>query len=191
MSKMPKGKITAGAALAALIGFAAANMSTQIVSKYEGEVLRGYSDPVGIATKCYGDTTEVILGKEYTRDECLSSLETQLIAHAGPMLDCLGLDPEEFPHQTAAFVSLAYHIGTKAFCQSTVARRWRAGDYAGACAAISLWNKADGKVWPSFVRRREEERALCERDLPSPGAAGGSAGSAGMRPQERKEEAGP
>jgi lysozyme len=165
---MIKKKIAAGAGLVALLGVAAANMSARMVAEYEGEVLTAYTDPVGIATVCYGDTDPAmaIPGATYSREECLRSLETQLIAHAKPVLECLDIDPVTHPHQAAAFVSLAYNIGASAFCRSTVARRWRAGDYAGACAAIPLWDKAGGKTLPGLVRRRAGERALCETDLP-------------------------
>lgn len=154
--------------LAGIVGVAAAALLFVFVPTHEGEVLTTYYDPVNIATVCYGDTDPAmaIPGATYTQEECLQSLERQLIAHAEPVLDCLDIDPELYPNQTAAFVSLAYNIGTGAFCKSTVAKRWRAGDYAGACAAIEMWNKAGGKVLPGLVRRRADERRLCETGLP-------------------------
>ncbi len=67
----------------------------------------------------------------------------------------------------AAFVSLAYNIGASAFCKSTVVKRFKSGDYYGACAAIEMWNQAGGKVWPGLVVRRADERAMCERGIPA------------------------
>lgn len=159
--------------LAAVVGTAAAAILFMTVPAHEGEVLTTYIDPVGIATVCYGDTTPAMAfpGATYTRQECLRSLERQLIAHAEPVLECLDIDPEQFPNQTAAFVSLAYNIGSGAFCRSTVAKRWRAGDYAGACEAIEMWRYAKGKELPGLVRRRADERRLCESGLPA--SAGG------------------
>jgi lysozyme len=150
--------------LAALVGSAAAALLLTIVPKHEGEVLATYYDPVGIATVCYGDTDPAmaIPGVTRSREECLQSLERQLVAHAGPVLACAP-GVEKSPEMTAGFVSLAYNIGTGAFCKSTVARRFRSGDYQGACAAIALWNKAKGKVLPGLVRRRADEAALCLR----------------------------
>jgi lysozyme len=154
--------------LAAVTGAVAAAILLNAVPRWEGEVLTTYYDPVGIATVCYGDTDPAMAvpGATYTREECLRSLELQLIVHAGPVIECLGIDPGAYPHQTAAFISLAYNIGVPAFCRSTAARRWRAGDRAGACAAISMWDKAGGKVLPGLVARRADERRLCETNLP-------------------------
>lgn len=154
--------------LAALVGAVAASLLLVFVPKYEGEALTTYHDPVGVATVCYGDTDPAMAvpGASYSREECLRSLERQLIAHAGPVLQCApGVAAS--PEMTAAFVSLAYNIGTGAFCRSTVVRRFKAGDYSGACAAIDMWNRAGGRVLPGLVRRRADERALCERGIPA------------------------
>lgn len=160
-------RITKKKTLAGIVGAAAAALLFSTVPAHEGEVLTTYYDPVGIATVCYGDTDPAmaIPGVTYSREECLRSLERQLIAHAEPVLACTpGL--KEHPNQLAAAVSLAYNIGTNAYCRSTVARRFNSGDWAGACAAFTMWNKAGGKVLKGLVRRRADERALCERNLP-------------------------
>lgn len=158
--------------LAALVGGAAASLLLVFVPEHEGEVLTTYLDPVGVATVCYGDTDPAMAvpGATYSRAECLASLERQLIAHAGPVLEAV---PEVVasPEMTAAFVSLAYNIGAGAFRKSTVVRRFRASDYTGACAAIEMWRYAGGKEMPGMVVRRADERALCERGIPAMWAA--------------------
>lgn len=167
---MPKPQLPAKGrkSLAALVGAVAATLLLVSVPKHEGEALTTYDDPVGIATVCYGDTDPnmAVPGASYTREECLRSLEDQLVAHAEPVLVCApGVLAS--PEMTASFVSLAYNIGTHAFCKSTVVRRFNSGDYQGACKAIEMWNKAGGKVLPGLVRRRADERALCERGIPA------------------------
>ncbi len=163
---MPKapGKKT----LAGVVGAAAASLLLTLVPEHEGEVLTTYYDPVGIATVCYGDTDPAMAvpGASYSRAECLASLERQLIAHAEPVLRCVP-EVDASPHMKAAFVSLAYNIGTSAFCKSTVARRFKSGDYQGACAAMEMWTRAGGRVLPGLVRRRADERALCEQGIPA------------------------
>lgn len=62
--------------------------------------------------------------------------------------------------QFDAMVSLAYNIGVGAFTGSTVARKHKAGDYAGAQAAFAMWNKNDGKVMSGLVRRRGAEAEM-------------------------------
>ena len=150
--------------LAGVVGVAAATILYVVVPAHEGEVLQGYLDPVGVATKCYGDTTDVVVGREYSREECLQSLEAQLIAHAEPVLACTP-SLQGHPHQLAAAVSLAYNIGAKAYCRSTVAKRFNEGKWPEACAAFSMWNKAGGRVLKGLVRRRANERNLCEQGL--------------------------
>ncbi|KGD42035.1 phage lysozyme family protein [Burkholderia pseudomallei] len=75
-------------------------------------------------------------------------------------------------HQLAAAVSFAYNVGANAYCASTTARRFNAGDLRGACRAINeadsgrpQWVTARGRVLPGLVKRRAEERAICERGL--------------------------
>lgn len=66
-----------------------------------------------------------------------------------------------YQHEFDAAVSLAYNIGGKAFCGSTVARRFNAGDYAGACDAFLMWDKFHGKPLRGLALRRQRERARC------------------------------
>ncbi|WP_458097353.1 glycoside hydrolase family protein [Roseomonas sp. WA12] len=121
-----------------------------------------------------GETTNVVVGYRYTEAECQASLETQLVAHAAPVLACVpglaGLAGRT--NQTAAAVSFAYNIGTGAFCRSTAARRFNSGDWRGGCRAFNeddtgrpQWVTAGGWVLPGLVKRRAAERALCETGL--------------------------
>ncbi|MDR0338732.1 MAG: lysozyme [Desulfovibrio sp.] len=173
MAALPKSKIKgviAAVVLATGISAGAAALLVPEVVRHEGEVLHGYLDPIGIPTKCYGDTRNVIVGKAYSQNECLDSLSEQLGRHINGVLRCApGVEHSE--QMTAAFSLLAYNIGEGAFCRSSVARRFKAGDYAGACSAIEMWDKAGGKVLAGLVKRRAEERALCERGLAAMEAA--------------------
>jgi lysozyme len=72
-----------------------------------------------------------------------------------------------------AYTSLAFNVGhggngRDGVCRnrhnqpSIIVRKLRAGDYAGACEAIELFNRAGGRVLPGLQKRRAHERALCE-----------------------------
>lgn len=152
--------------LAALVGAATAAILYAFVPAHEGEVLTTYIDPVGVPTVCFGDTDPgmAIPGVTYSVEECLDSLDRQLTAHAGPVLECTPLIRQS-PEMTAAAVSLAYNIGTGAYCRSTVARRFNEGDYGGGCAAFEMWVYAGGKKLPGLARRRADERRLCESGI--------------------------
>ncbi|SEU36096.1 lysozyme [Burkholderia cepacia] len=157
--------------LASVVGAAAAALLFSMVPKFEGLELVARPDPIGIITACNGDTKDVHAGQRFTPAECHARLEQRLIEHAEPVLKCTpGL--KGHTNQLAAAVSFAYNVGATAYCGSTTAKRFNAGDWKGACRAMNeadngrpQWVTAGGRVLPGLVKRRAEERALCERDL--------------------------
>lgn len=147
--------------LGTTVGAAAAAMLLAYVPMFEGMVLRGYKDPIGIVTACAGHTKTAVLGRAYSRDECNTLLEVDLIEHADGVLRCTpGLRGQTYP--LAAASSFAYNVGVGAYCKSTMARKFNAGDIAGGCAELSRWTRAGGQVLPGLVKRRAVERAICE-----------------------------
>ncbi len=141
-------------------GITAAALLTTMVPNFEGMVLRGYKDPIGIVTACAGHTKTAVLGKPYSREECDALLVEDLIEHAIGVRSCVKAPLNE--GQMAASVSFAYNVGVRKFCQSTMAKLLNEQRYAEACAQLSLWTKAGGKVLRGLVDRRAAERAVCE-----------------------------
>lgn len=158
----PKGKF---AGLVAIVGAASAAVLVPLVQSWEGRELKPYRDIVGVWTVCDGDTKNVTPGKVATEAECDARLERQLIAHAAPVLKCTP-SLKDKPNALAASASLAYNIGTAAYCRSTVDRRFDAGNIAGACDAFLSWRFAGGKEVRGLLNRRKAERAICLRDVP-------------------------
>lgn len=80
----------------------------------------------------------------------------------------LRLLPDRAPSdaQLGAMVSLAYNIGVGEiggaadFADSTVRRKFLAGDITGSADAFRAWKYAGGQVLPGLVNRREAERAV-------------------------------
>jgi lysozyme len=125
---------------------------------------------------CYGDT--IAEKRSYTEEECRDLLASRLAEFAEPVLErnpeLKGRDP-----QLLAATSLAYNIGLgpadlrrcgKAGVQSgyrcsTVAKRFSAGNWRGACDAFLMWTKAGGREIKGLRIRREKERAICLRGL--------------------------
>ena len=152
------------AKLAAKIGAGATALAIPLVMLYEGTVLQSYRDPIGIITACVGHTgPELRMGQRYTRQQCEDMLYGDLLKHA-QALDCIKQPMTD--GQKAAFLSFAFNVGNRAFCDSTLARKANAGDMAGACAELSRWTRAGGRELPGLVKRRAAERELCERGLP-------------------------
>lgn len=157
--------------LIAMVGAPAAAWLMVNTPVLEGKILRGYKDPIGIVTACSGHTKTAVLGRPYTDAECEQILVDDLIDHARPVLACTpGLKVR--PYQLAAAVSFAFNVGANAYCGSTTARRFNAGNYAGACRAINesdagkpQWVTAGGRVLPGLVTRRAIERGICEKGV--------------------------
>lgn len=170
MAKIPyrkiPGKLIASAALVTLLGAGAASLTLERVAGSEGYVPEAYLDPVGIWTKCFGDTYGVVPGESYTFDQCLASLNFQITRHAKPVLDCIPA-LHIMPDKTkAAMVSMAYNIGTNGFCSSSVARFANAGNWERACLRMAeIYTTAKGQELPGLVKRRKDESNLCLEGL--------------------------
>lgn len=151
-------------ALVAIAGAGCAALLVPFVGAWEGKRNAPYRDIVGVQTVCFGETRVPM--RTYTDLECEAMLAEGLADFAKPVL---ARNPTLAGHapQLAAATSLAYNIGPANYARSTVARRFSAGDWRGACDAFLLWNKAGGRVVRGLVRRRQAERELCLRDLPA------------------------
>ena len=149
--------------LAAKIGAGALALAVPLVVYFEGTIPRTYRDPIGILTSCTGHTgPELRMGQTWTQEQCDQQLYADLLKHA-EALDCIKHPMTD--GQKAAFLSFAFNVGNKAFCDSTLARKANAGDLMGACAELSRWVMAGGRELPGLVKRRAAERQLCEKGL--------------------------
>ncbi|WP_434033736.1 lysozyme [Cupriavidus sp. a3] len=150
--------------LQATVGAGAAALLLTTVPKFEGVILRGYKDPIGIVTACAGHTKTAVLGRPYSPAECTVLLDADLVEHADGVLACTPVLKGQ-TYRLAAATSFAFNTGVAAYCRSTMARKFNAGDYAGACAEFSRWTYAGGRELPGLVKRRASERAMCEGRL--------------------------
>lgn len=164
------GSIGAAAALFVLVPSEESGRTTTATVQQDGTIqvaavrgnqhLQAYRDIVGVTTICDGDTHNVHMGQVATTDECNRRLESQLIAHAEPIIQCVpGLRGRQYP--VTAAVSLAYNIGPHGFCHSTAARLFNAGSWVGGCNAFRSWNKAGGRVVAGLDVRRRREVEIC------------------------------
>lgn len=151
--------------LVAVIGLAAASLLGLTLDRWEGNESVGYRDVVGIATNCRGNTTDVAVGRRYSDAECTVINDREALKHVEPILACAPRLRTAKPEIVAAHASLAYNIGTTGWCGSTAARRLNAGDWAGSCEAIMLWQMAGGRIVKGLTNRRTAERALCRKGL--------------------------
>jgi lysozyme len=154
--------------LAAVVGTAAAAVLLAAVPKFEGTVLVAAPDPVGVVTACNGETQGIHLGQRFTLAQCAARLDPRLADYAAGVDRCTPL-VSRTPMQRVAIVDFAYNEGVSAYCGSSIAANFRAGNVAAACRSFNesaagnpIWVFAGGRLFSGLVKRRAQERAWCE-----------------------------
>jgi len=134
------------------------------LASYEGYRGEAYVPvPGDVPTIGFGTTQDVQPGETTDPVRALIRLDEHVDRAQRDMRACIG-DVALYQHEWDAYVSLAYNIGTGAFCGSTLVRKLKSGDYAGACAEIKRWVYFQGRVLPGLVNRREAEYRMCMGD---------------------------
>lgn len=144
---------TVGGALIAALGLA-----VPLVQQWEGLETTPYRDVTGKPTVCYGDTKDV---RARTEAECSVLLVARMAHDFAPAVIACVPSLADRPKQLAASLSLAWNIGTGAFCKSTAARRFNAGQWKAGCDAFLMWRFAGGREVRGLLNRRRAERELC------------------------------
>lgn len=135
--------------------------ATLFVQGFEKLRLVGYlPTPNDRPTIGWGHTgSDVHVGLVWTREQA----EEAWLNDTGAFVQFLNKQLYRIPTtqgQFDALFSLVYNIGTEALRKSTLLRKHKAGDYAGAAAEFPKWNKQAGKVLNGLTKRRAAERAL-------------------------------
>ena len=103
--------------------------------------------------------SDVSQGIVWTQQQCDDRLRKDVGTFAVAVARAIG-DAPTTQHQFDAMVSFAYNLGTANLASSTLLKKHKARDYAGAAAEFARWNKAAGKVMAGLTRRRAAEAAL-------------------------------
>lgn len=129
------------------------------IAEREGYRERAYADPVhgtAVPTAGFGSTAGVKMGDTLPPVRALVRLRADAAEHELMLRRCLAVPLLQ--REWDAFVGLAHNTGATAVCRnadrtgpSTIVARLQAGDHAGACEAILLYDRA-GPV------RRPEDR---------------------------------
>ncbi|MBN9134386.1 MAG: lysozyme [Nitrosospira multiformis] len=138
-------------------------------------VHEGYRDEAYVPVKGdvptigFGTTNGVKMGDKTTPERSLVRLLDEIEGvYAAGVRRCVTVPL--YQHEYEAYVSLAYNIGVGAFCRKALPGKppnlidlINAGRYGEACARIEAFKYGPGKkILPGLVKRRAEERALCE-----------------------------
>lgn len=116
-----------------------------------------YRDVGGVWTNGFGNTKN---GQQsVTVPQALKQLGENANEATYAVIVCLDVVPEQ--NEIDAFTSLTFNIGSRAFCQSTLVKKYRAGDKAGACKEILRWDYVQGKKVAGLTNRRRAEYDMC------------------------------
>lgn len=132
--------------------------ATNLVAKYEGFRSDAYLCPAGVWTIGYGCTDPAVVKLGHiTKDEATNILKKR-IREEYASIKMLGLKLNR--NQTVALISIRFNIGAGNFNSSTLLKKLKQGDYAGASAEFPKWRLAKGVVLQGLVNRRAEERKI-------------------------------
>ena len=144
-------------AVASLMLSAAALVSLVMSESYTSTAV--IPVPGDVATIGFGTTEGVKLGDKITPPVALQRALMDVQKFEGALKQCVTVPLSQ--NEYNAYTQLAYNVGSKAFCGSTLVRKLNAGDYAGACLEIKRWDKFQGKPLRGLTLRREREYQLC------------------------------
>ena len=134
----------------------------------------GYSDhaiipvPGDVPTIGFGTTAGVKLGDTITPPQALARALVDVQQFEGAIKTCVTVPLTQ--NEYDAYVSFAYNIGHRAFCQSTLVKKLNLGDFKGACDELLRWRFFQGKdcalpenrrFCGGLVKRREAEYRQC------------------------------
>jgi lysozyme len=146
----------------AVITTGALALAVAVIAQHEGYIPATYSDPIGIPTSCYGHVgPESTPGRKFTQAECQRLLSLDVRVAVDHVNRCINIPLTD--NQMAALVSATYNIGPNIVCNSTLGRLANQGQPKAVwCAQLDRWVYAGKKKLNGLVRRRAEERKLCE-----------------------------
>lgn len=142
-----------------------------LIKTFEGLSTKAYLDTGDVPTIGYGHTAGVKPGDIITEAEALRMLKGDLAAVGRAIdrraaMDGIRLNQNEFD----ALCSFAFNLGEGRLFGSTLWRKLKAGDHAGAADEFSRWNKVKVQdprtkeisiiTLDGLTRRRNAERAL-------------------------------
>lgn len=139
-----------------------------LVKPFEGCRLNAYPDPGSGGdpwTIGWGATGKGIArGTIWTQEQADKRLAQDLQLFARGVEGLLG-GAATTAQQMGALVSFAYNVGLANLGTSTLLKKHRAGNYAGAAAEFPKWDKAAGRVMAGLTKRRAAEAAVYKGNL--------------------------
>jgi lysozyme len=112
-----------------------------------------------VPTIGFGTTSGVKLGDRTNPEKALNVALRDVQGFEGAIKSCVTVPLHQYEYD--AYTSLAYNIGSNAFCRSTLVKKLNSQDYVGACNQILRWDQFKGKPLAGLTKRRQEEHKKC------------------------------
>ena len=107
----------------------------------------------------FGSTDGVKLGDKTNPIAALQRAMRDIAGKETAVKKCVKVPLYQYEYD--AYISLAYNIGTGAFCSSTLVKKLNIGDYTGACSEILRWDRVQGRAVKGLTVRRQKEYNQC------------------------------
>ena len=129
-----------------------------MIREYEGLYLHAYQCPADVWTIGYGSTgPDVVQGVVWTQEKAEAAMRKEADACLKAVLT---LVPDACTDVLVALADFTYNLGAGRLASSTMLKKVKAGDMAGAALECRKWVWGGGKVLPGLVKRRAAEAAL-------------------------------
>lgn len=133
-----------------------------IIKEFEGFRSSAYKCSAGVWTVGYGSTVingdKVKACDKVSREEAERLLRVEANRLAGELKKIILVPLNQ--NQIDALISFTYNIGLSAFSKSTMLKLINAKEFNAASFQFDRWNKANGRVLPGLVARRNKEEEL-------------------------------
>lgn len=161
---------------AALVAALSSPLAYTTLERWEGNILSVYADNLadGLPTYCAGRTNKnAVIGTKLTSDQCKEINKLTLVEYGYAVLGCTNWDMLD-ADRLVALTIFAINVGKSGACGSQAIQSVNAGQVSKGCELLARkpngdpnWSNASGKYVPGLQNRRQAERKLCRKGLPS------------------------
>lgn len=140
------------------------DFTCRFIAGFEGFVGDVYLDSAGVETIGYGETSRDVIERYrstgISQADALALLGRRVQGFADEVEACITNKGDLTPNRHAALTSFTYNIGVGALQESTLLKRFNAGDMDAVPGELSRWDKAGGQTLAGLTRRRTAEGDL-------------------------------
>lgn len=136
-----------------------------LIQTWEGRENVAYRDVGGVWTICYGSTgPHVQPGMRASNEACNQMLRSDVVRFERAVQRCSA--PAVLnQNQYDALVAFTFNVGERAYCNSTMSRHVREGNFQAASAQFTRWSYVQGRYVQGLNNRRMAEKALFDRPV--------------------------